>query len=220
MVMRKIIIIITLLIIALQVEGQSKYGTYYDQRETLFRSLPHTKNDIIFLGNSITDGGEWCELFDNKNVKNRGISGDVVEGVYDRLPTILKGNPAKIFLLIGVNDVAQGKSAEYIAEGIEKIVNKIKNESPKTKIYIQSILPVNDVFNMFTGHTKRAGVIIRCNELVKSMALKNNITYIDLYPLFINGDGKLKAEYTNDGLHLLGKGYIAWRDIILPYVKK
>ena len=62
-----------------------KYGTYYDQRELLFESLPTSENDIIFLGNSITDGGEWNELFQNANCKNRGISADVTEGVLNRL---------------------------------------------------------------------------------------------------------------------------------------
>ena len=36
-----------------------KFGTYYDQRELLFEAMPTSENDIIFLGNSITDGGEW-----------------------------------------------------------------------------------------------------------------------------------------------------------------
>ena len=37
----------------------SLFSTYYHQRVTHFRSLPQTKDDIIFIGNSITDGGEW-----------------------------------------------------------------------------------------------------------------------------------------------------------------
>lgn len=61
-----------------------------------------TSKDIIFLGNSITNGGEWSELLNNKHVKNRGISGDICMGVYDRLDAVLKGKPAKIFLLIGI----------------------------------------------------------------------------------------------------------------------
>ena len=48
-----------------------------------------------FCGN----GGEWAELLNNKRVKNRGISGDICQGVYDRLDPILKGKPAKIFPL-------------------------------------------------------------------------------------------------------------------------
>jgi len=76
---------------------QEKYTTYYYQRATLFEQLPITSTDIVFLGNSLTDGCEWTELFGNPHIKNRGISGDEVMGIYDRIDPILKGKPAKIF---------------------------------------------------------------------------------------------------------------------------
>ena len=41
-------------------------STYYQQKVTLFRLLPDEKNEIIFLGNSITDIGEWTEIWHNK----------------------------------------------------------------------------------------------------------------------------------------------------------
>jgi len=63
--------------------GQTnKYSTLYYQRASLFEKLPVNKSDIIFLGNSITHFGEWSEIFDNRHIKNRGISGDIVQGVY------------------------------------------------------------------------------------------------------------------------------------------
>lgn len=89
----------------LQAQGR-KHTTFYDQRATLFEVLPTSKKDIIFLGNSITNGGEWAELLGNPHVKNRGISGDRTDGVLDRLHVITKGKPAKIFLLIGINDLS------------------------------------------------------------------------------------------------------------------
>ena len=98
----------------LQAQGR-KHTTFYDQRATLFEVLPTSKKDIIFLGNSITNGGEWAELLGNPHVKNRGISGDRTDGVLDRLHVITKGKPAKIFLLIGINDLSGGRSIEEIA---------------------------------------------------------------------------------------------------------
>ena len=83
-----------------------KYSTFYVQRASLFSKLPITSKDIVFIGNSITNGAEWSELFPEKKVKNRGISGDTPEGVYDRLDPVVKGKPAKIFILIGVNDIS------------------------------------------------------------------------------------------------------------------
>lgn len=202
-----------------QFAQERKYSTFYEQRATLFEELPVTSKDIIFLGNSITNGCEWSELFQNKNVKNRGISGDVCMGVYDRLEPIVKGEPAKIFLLIGINDVSRGASVDEIISKIEMIIHKIKSESPKTKLYLQSILPVNDCYGMFNGHTSRWELVKQINDLLKPLAVKEAITYIDLYSRFVDGQtGKMNPEYTNDGVHLLGKGYLLWRDIVKPYV--
>ncbi|MDQ3279044.1 MAG: hypothetical protein M3Q06_12005, partial [Bacteroidota bacterium] len=71
----------------------SLFSTYYHQRVTHFKSLPKTTGDILFLGNSITDGGEWSELFNDVKVKNRGISGDVTAGVLNRLAEVAQRKP-------------------------------------------------------------------------------------------------------------------------------
>lgn len=198
---------------------ERKYSTFYYQRATLFEELPVTSSDIIFLGNSITNGGEWAELFDNPHVKNRGISGDVCMGVYDRLDAILKGSPAKIFLLIGINDVDRGASADTIVERIGMIVDKIRKDSPSTKIYLQSVLPVSDHYKMFNGHTSCWQVVPEINKGLVRLAADRGVKYIDLYSHFIdNTTGKMNIEYTNDGLHLLGKGYKKWVGIVKPYV--
>ena len=200
---------------------QRKYSTFYEQRATLFEALPVSRKDIVFLGNSITNGCEWAELFDNPRVKNRGISGDICMGVYDRLDPIVKGQPAKIFLLIGINNIsrARGYTPEQIVQEITMILRKIKLESPKTKLYLQSILPVNDCYGLFNDHTARWEVVKQTNELLEPLAEKEGVTYVDLYSHFVDpATGKMKPEYTNDGLHLLGKGYLLWRDIVKPFV--
>jgi len=75
----------------------NSFGTYYGQRQSLFELLPISSDDIVFLGNSITDGAEWGELFADIHVKNRGISGDITDGVLARLGNILRGKPKKIY---------------------------------------------------------------------------------------------------------------------------
>ncbi len=77
----------------------SLFSTYYHQRVTHFKTLPETKGDIIFVGNSITDGAEWIELFNDKRIKNRGISGDVSIGVINRIDEIINRKPAKVFFV-------------------------------------------------------------------------------------------------------------------------
>ena len=96
--MKNIALLLLGLFLALpQFAQERKYSTFYEQRVNFIRRLPVTSRDIIFLGNSITNGCEWGELFQNSHVKNRGISGDICMGVYDRLDPIIKGKPAKIF---------------------------------------------------------------------------------------------------------------------------
>lgn len=199
---------------------QEKYTTYYYQRATLFEQLPITSTDIVFLGNSLTDGCEWAELFGNPHIKNRGISGDEVMGIYDRIDPILKGKPAKIFLLTGVNDVSHDLTADSILVMYRKLVNKIKSDSPKTKLYIQSILPVNDEFTRFPKVHNKTQVILDINKGLKQLAKQNGYIYIDLYTHFIApGTQSFDKKYTNDGLHLLGPGYLVWKEVLKPYVK-
>ncbi len=207
--------------------GQGKYTTLYYQRASLFEELPVDRNDIVFLGNSITHFGEWHEIFNNPNIKNRGISGDIAEGVFDRLGPILKGGPKKIFLLIGINDLAQNKDADSVLRAVTRIVTKIAEESPRTRLYVQSVFPVNDSFGKFPGATSKGKVIIDLNRALFELCNQKGIKYIDVYTALKCGDypgvtnsEALKPEYTNDGLHLLGKGYLKWAEVIKPYLNE
>lgn len=201
-------------------QKEGKYSTYYYQRASLFEVLPVDSDDILFVGNSITDGGEWCELFQNPNVKNRGISGDTTQGVYDRLDVLLKGTPAQIFLLIGINNVPRGESADSIAAGIRRIVQRIRQESPATEVLVQSVLPVTPQYGKFDGHTSRWQLVPEINRRVRRLAQEEKVTYIDLFSHFADAEGKMKPEYTNDGLHLKGNGYLLWKEVVQPFLKK
>lgn len=211
--------VLLVILFAAYVGFAQKYSTFYYQRASLFEELPVTSKDIIFLGNSITNGGEWCELLDNKHVKNRGISGDICMGVYDRLDAILKGKPAKIFLLIGINDISRGTSADTIISQMDIIVKKIKEDSPKTKLYLQSLLPVTDYYKMFGGHTRHWEMVKEVNSRMARLAEQEKVTYVDLYSHFVDpSTGKLNIAYSNDGLHLLGKGYVKWAEVVKRYL--
>lgn len=211
---------LSICVISLSAQEAYQYNQFYYQRATLFEKLPIDSDDIVFLGNSITNGCEWHELFNNPNIKNRGISSDVSMGVYDRLDPIIKGKPAKIFLMIGINDIAHHLSTDSIVKNITKIIRKIKKETPSTRLYIQSLLPTNDSFERFKTIMGKTPQIIEINQQLEELAPIEKYTYIDLFPhLTTPGTTALDPQYTNDGLHLLGDGYLVWKDVLLPYLQ-
>lgn len=201
------------------IERTANQDKYYVRRATHFDDLPVHRRDIIMLGNSLTDGAEWNELLRNPHVKNRGIIGDIVQGLYERMEPILKGKPRKIFILSGVNDVSHGVDGDSIGRAMEKLIVLIKQRSPRTKIYLQSMLPFNTDVQMWKLLKDREQVVIDGNRAMEQVAKRQGVTWINLYPLFVDNEGKLRRELTNDGLHLLGPGYLIWRDAILKYTK-
>lgn len=202
------------------IASASDFGELYYQRASLFDALGVDSTSIVMLGNSLTHGCEWHELFDNHRILNRGINGDIAEGISLRLDGILRGQPEKIFLLCGVNDVSHNLSADSIAEATEQIVRRIISESPHTKIYVQSLLPINNSFNRYKRLIGKEQVIRDINKLNKAMTQRYGITWIELYDSFADDNGNLRNDLTNDGLHLLAPGYMIWKEILLPYINE
>ncbi|MDE6007759.1 MAG: sialate O-acetylesterase, partial [Muribaculaceae bacterium] len=143
---------------------------------------------------------------------------DVISGVKERLSQVTSGNTKKIFLLIGINDISHNLSVDEIAKRYDSLVKEIKEQTPSTKLYIQSIMPINNDYGRYKNLQGKESIVIKVNERLKSIADENNATFIDLFPALSDREGKLKKEYTNDGLHLLGNGYKAWANHIKEYV--
>lgn len=193
---------------------------YWDQKTSLFELLPVGSDDIIFLGNSITDGGEFAELFEMINVKNRGIRSDAIPGVEKRLGQITTGRPAKIFLLIGINDISHGLSVEKLTERYRHLVERIRRESPDTRLYLQSVMPVNNSYRRYRNLYGKEKTIRALNDNIRAIAAETGCRYVDLWPFLADQEGNLRREYTNDGLHLNGRGYRVWTDGIRSLVKE
>ena len=188
------------------------YTDHYYKRFLQFMDEPAIGNkDIVMLGNSLTEnGGDWAARLGNKNVRNRGIIGDEVMGVYDRLHQILPGHPAKLFLLIGVNDVSHDLTTDTIVGMIRVTVERIRKESPDTKLYLQS-LPINESFGRYKRLAGKTNMIPEINKQLEELAKEKGLTYINLFPLFTEkGSNVLRAELTTDGLHLKEEGYKIW----------
>ena len=177
---------------------------YWDQKTSLFDVLPVTSDD----------------MFDMPNIKNRGIRSDVITGVEKRLTQVTSGHPAKIFLLIGINDVSHGLTVDQLAARYERLVKKIREQTPDTKLYIQSVMPINNDFNRYKNLKGREKVIPALNRRLQTIAAQNGAEYVDLTKTLESTPNKLNPKYTNDGLHLNGPGYRAWVRAIQHLVKQ
>jgi len=185
----------------------------YAHRVNILKQMPVQMGKIIMLGNSLTEQGQWSELLQNPDVLNRGIAGDLTNGVLDRLDGIVASKPTKIFLMIGINDLLF-HSPSQILSNYEQIIQRITTESPETALYCQSLLPVNDL-------VRRNGMdladILAINQGIEQLTRQYQVTYINLHPLFTDSDGRLKAEWTKDGIHLDAPAYKVWKEALTPY---
>lgn len=213
-----------------QEKGERRFSDHYYKRYAEFeKEKPIGNQDIVFLGNSLTEGGEWSKYFAETQarlvkkggaIRNRGIVGDDAVGMYERLHQILPGKPKKMFLLVGVNDISHHISADSVLVLVDKVVGKIRGELPQTKLYLQSLLPINGEKNRYKTMTGKAEVIREVNTGLERMAKRYGIKFINLYEHFtVPHSTELKPELTSDGLHINKEGYVIWVQQIKKYVK-
>lgn len=189
----------------------------YTQRLAQFEKMPISKGAIVFVGNSLTEAGRWSDIIGQKGVLNRGISGDISYGVVARMDEILRHKPKKIFLMIGVNDLKREVPTENIIQNYQRIVQKVKAVSPKTKIYLNSILPVNPDKLIESFHTVKNSDIDELNEALRNMTTTNkDLYYVDLHQVVADPKGYLKANMTPDGIHLEVSAYVE----VVDYLRK
>ena len=186
----------------------------YENRKNLFEHLPLPKGSIIFLGDSITEYGQWEELINHPKVKNRGISGDTTWGLMRRLKGITASQPKAIFLMIGINDFLFTDEKE-IVENYTKIVQQIKSETPNSQLFIQSVLPVNSAVKNTVFDN---AAIVSLNKALQQIAKKEGLPYLNIHQQLLDDSGVLKAEYTADGVHINGGAYMVWKGIVSPHV--
>lgn len=198
------------LLTIVQAQDTTYRNWYYDSREKLYQAIKDNSYDVIFFGNSITERGPWDELLGaNYKIGNRGIGGDNTYGMKARIAYVVKNKPKKIFLMMGINDVGRGLPTSTSLKNYEEIIQIIKSKSPKTKIYVQSVLPLNERklgYDYLKGKEKMVRAL---GEGVKALAEKYNLTYVDVKSVLAD-DYNLKEQYTSDGIHLNTEAYIEW----------
>lgn len=220
--MKRIVLIMAAIVAcATAAEAQNAYNY---QKRSHYEALPVRPYNIVFLGDSITDYGDWNEWFSDPNIINRGISGDRVEWLLSRLDPIIAGQPAKLFLMIGTNDLAAGTAPQTVVENICKVIDRITAESPHTQLYVESLFPVNgEDFQDKTArknHWSKGAEIVEVNEALEKACAERQVTYIDIYSSLVDRRGLLDSAYTNDGLHLMADGYKVWTELLRSYVNR
>ena len=192
-----------------------RYGiidSYYAKKVKRFTAIPRTTGRIVFLGDSITDYVNFDEVLPSYNIINRGIAADTTSGVLRRLGEVISLKPSKLFLLIGTNDIAQDLWTAPIARNIREIVSRVQAKSPETRIYLQAVFPTRH------NSSRPNNLIQELNAEIKAIAEESGCTFIDLYPLLLDGEGNLAQEYTLDGLHLSASAVAKWMAYLVPYL--
>lgn len=198
------------------------YPHYYDRFNKFEQLPPITSEDIVMIGNSlIENGGNWAKQLRNKHVVNRGIIGDEAMGIYDRLFQVLPGQPKKIFLMTGANDVSHDLTAKEVVRRIGLIIDRIHKESPRTKVYVQSVLPINESFNRYKRLKGKTCVFPEINVHLRKLAKEKGVTFINLFPLFSEKDRPvMRAELSTDGLHIKKAEYKRWAKVLKKYIEE
>ena len=181
---------------------------------SVFEQLPLGTNDIVFLGDSIFNFGEWQELMDDPRAKNRAISGDDTANILKRLGQVTSGRPAHVVLLIGINNFQGGVPFTQTTNEYAQIVEKLLSASDRTKVWLVPIFPVNP--NLYRRwitpgnpniHMPEQSEVESLNRFLEHLTAKdpNRIHYVPV-PSVLNSSGYLGEDFTLDGLHLNGRG--------------
>lgn len=224
--------VILLLVVALvtvsvlwAVGSRPKEESYYDKKCASFavQNTNLTKGQIVFIGDSITDyfplDGYFADL--PQATYNRGIGGDTTSGVLARLKVSLYDlAPAKIVLLIGINDINGGVADEVILSNYRNILLSIKTNLPTAEVNCVSILPMNEVVTAYGVNLPTALRRIKAlNEEIRIAAEGSGYRYVDLYSSVRDEREQLTEGFSDDGIHLNADGYAVWASVIKPFLQ-
>lgn len=222
--MDRTIRVLALLLLAaapLAAQEENKWVRHYRERVEAFRtenaSLPAGRKNVVFVGDSITEGFPLASSFPGKPVLNRGISSDQIgltsdRGILGRLDEcFVDTRPSVVFILIGVNDLASSnRSVEFFLEGYDGMIDTIREKMPRgVPIVVQTCLPAGRAYRR---HAEMNPRIKAYNEGLRAIAKKKRLDLLDLEALYADAEGFLPDDLTGDGLHLKRAAYARWAE--------
>jgi lysophospholipase L1-like esterase len=173
----------------------------YQSRLDYFRKSEHHAQ-LVFVGDSLTEFGEWSELFPGTTTANRGIGGDNTRALAERLDALGDISQSTVMLMIGINDfLALGATPDEVAVRYEAILRNLGARA--RHVVVQSTLPVAP-----PASTAVNADIAALNAAIRRLCI-DKCSYLDLATLRMP-DGSLHPDTTIDGVHLNGTGYLAW----------
>ena len=185
----------------------------YKNLTAMFALSKMKSADVVFLGNSITFGGNWTELLGRERIANRGIGGDNTVGMLNRMQYVYQLKPKLCFVMAGINDIYDDAPVEKIFANYTSIIDTLQAHSIIP--IIQSTLHVNPKWK----HAEEKNPEVeKLNLLLQKYARKHSIEFIDLNAALSSND-ILRDEYTTDGVHLNASAYAVWRDMLEPILR-
>lgn len=162
---------------------------------------------IVMLGDSITEEGDWRGMFPDRSIVDAGYSGYTTEQLVPLARDIVSVQPDAVFVLAGTNDVFWDEPPEWTAARLDELINEIEGGAPDARIIVQTVLPAEE----------RSGEIVATNASIRSVAAARGLEVLDLYPAFDDGTGALRGVETYDGVHLTTAGYARWATLLEPW---
>jgi len=195
-------------------------SSYYTEKMNQFAAEPAQDGCTVMLGDSITDFADWDSLFPGCNVINRGIAGDLVEGITLRLDEVARHNPSQVFFLAGCNNFVKRltNTPEDVCEVMDKFFKAFRKIMPATPLHVQSLLPMNAASLDYNDHYNSD--VEKVNEWLKAQQKTYSYDYIDIATPFKDENGELKADMTIDGCHPNQAAYRIWADMIKDKIVK
>lgn len=186
------------------------YYQHYDDRLALFEEENKALKDVdvVFLGDSLTEGYDLKTYYPEYTVVNRGIGGDTTFGLEKRLElSAYDVNPRMVMMLIGANNF------DTMLNNYENIVISLKDHLPNSDITLLSLTSMTKEWGRNNEKAKKN------NIKIKEYADKYNLRYLDLYnPLLDPETNQLRLEYTTDGGHFTPAGYEVITSLIKPII--
>lgn len=171
--------------------------------------------DNVFLGNSITEGFDLEVHFPDHEVANRGIVGDHLDGLIERLEnSAVHLQPKKLFLMIGINDIGDKRSDAYLKSMFIRLVDTLQVSLPETEIYLHAMLPTSPRWKNCPPEQ-----IKRMNGFLALLALEKGLVFVNLYPYFLGDMERVNPTLVKDGIHPNQVGYEIWASKISDYLE-